>query len=233
MSVISAPAFMSFGAELRYRIESVADRALSFVMPPTCGGCYRNGTALCDECRPAFEGRTGGPLGMSNPSGMTLPPSLVQLEWCAPRAGVAGRAVDRLTAVGDIRLARPLGEAIARRWAAAGTGGDVLVPVPATVERTRDRGYDQAALLAQAAGRKLHLPVMAVLRRRGPDVEVLDTPRIRGRWIVLIDDVVTTGATLAACADALLAAGARAVSAVVVAEDRPSPIAAPRFLVTA
>jgi predicted amidophosphoribosyltransferase len=149
---------------------------------------------------------------------------------------------------------------MAARWRRVGIGGDLLVPVPVHGERARERGFDQAVLLAESAGRALGSPVArAVVRtrsthrqfdldrdaraanvrgafglapagrapraaagvRRGAPIPVaVAQERVRGRWIVLIDDVVTTGATLAACANVLLDAGAVGVSALTLARER-------------
>ena len=138
----------------------------------------------------------------------------------------------------------PLGEAIARRWLRVGAGGDVLVPVPVHSERARRRGYDQAELIARAAAAALGLPCAPILERTRATIAQFDLDRttrasnvrgafqlrarpggspgnpLTGRWIVLIDDVVTTGATLSACAEPLLAAGALGVSAITVARER-------------
>jgi ComF family protein len=151
---------------------------------------------------------------------------------------VTRRAVHRLKYSGERRLAGPLGEAVASRWRVAGAGGDVLVPVPASADRIRERGYDQAVLIARVAGRHLQLPVAEAVRRahdttaqfdldrtnRGANVrdafDVIAADQIRGRWVILVDDIVTTGSTLAACAEALLREGATAVSAVTVARER-------------
>ena len=165
------------------------------------------------------------------------------LTWCAGVSGLVRRALHELKYGGEQRLARPLGEAIARRWARVGAGGDVLVPVPVHEERRRRRGYDQAELIARAAAATLGLPCAPILGRVRATTAQFDLDRatrahnvrgafalrpganpaarpLAGRWVVLIDDVVTTGATLSECAAPLLAAGALGVSAITVARER-------------
>jgi len=153
---------------------------------------------------------------------------------------VTRRALHALKYDGERRLAPLMGAAVARRWARVGAAGDALVPVPASPDRVRERGYDQATLIAAEAGRRLDLPVVLALERTRATTAQFDLDRsaratnlvdafgvraddaidVRDRWLVLVDDVVTTGATLAACATALLDAGALAVSAVAVARER-------------
>src|SRR4051794_29994406 len=207
-------------------VGSAASRALDLALPAVCAGCGLEGPPLCRECRPAVDVRLAAAPGvvLGLPSDIPLP--LIQLEWCAPFTGVTRQALHHLKYAGERRLAGPLGEAMAARWSRAGAGGDALVPVPASVDRVRERGYDQAVLLARVAARHLRLPVREVLTRarvtaaqfdldrshRGANVKgafhLLDAAAVRGRWVVLVDDVVTTGSTLAACANALLEGGA-------------------------
>lgn len=237
---------MSTFERVAHRISEAASQALDLALPAVCAGCGREGRALCAECEPALNLRALRPPGV--PIGMPgdTPAPLAQIEWCSGFTGVAKRALHRLKYSGDRRLAVPLGRAVARRWAHAGAGGDVLVPVPASADRVRDRGYDQAILIARAAGTQLRLPVHPeLLERTRRTIAQFDLDRAsRGRnvrgafrirpgsslpqgsgpggapWIVLVDDVLTTGSTLAACAQVLLDAGAFAVSAVTVARER-------------
>ena len=110
----------------------------------------------------------GAPIGLPT----AMPAGLVQLEWCASFGGPARACLHALKYDGERRLAAPLGRLMAQRWRAVGIGGDVLVPVPVHAARRRERGFDQAELLAQGAARALGLPVVwrrcAARRRRRP-----------------------------------------------------------------
>jgi ComF family protein len=176
---------------------------------------------------------------MGLPSG--LPMLIAQLEWCAPFSGPVRAALHGLKYAGERRLTEPLAAAVAARWRAAGAGGELLVPVPVHAERARRRGYDQAVLLTVEISRRLPMPWLPALERTRNTSPQFDLGRrarranvagafavrgpreaaaVRDRWVVLVDDVVTTGSTLTSCSEALYAAGATAVSAVTVARER-------------
>jgi ComF family protein len=178
----------------------------------------------------------GVPIGLPS----NAPAGIVQLEWCSAFNGPARASIHALKYDGERRLVKPLSELMAARWRACGVGGDILVPVPVHAAKKRQRGFDQAELLARGVSRELGIPMLYALQRaakttaqhslgRGARASNVAAafgvaPRclgdVSGRWIVLVDDVVTTGATLAGCARALYESGAFAVSALTLARER-------------
>ena len=226
-------------------IRRLTAATLDLAFPALCSGCGREGPPLCASCLPALDARLGLPGGTPLGLPADIPAPLLQLDWCAPFAGAVRSGLHDLKYRGERRLAEPFGAAAARRWARVGSGAQVVVPVPVHTERERQRGYDQAALIAAVAARDLGLPAVRALERRRATIAQFELGRDRratnvagafavsevraggaartavvGRWVLLVDDVVTTGATLAACATALREAGAVAVSAIAVARER-------------
>lgn len=215
-------------------------RLLDLVVPATCAGCGVEGAPLCARCAEPLRRRRHEPPGVPVGLWAPLPVGLVQLEWCATFSGPVRDALHALKYRGERRLGPLLADALAERWRRAGRGGDVLVPVPIHAARRRERGFDQAEDLAACTARELGLPWLAALERRtrtvaqhslgrrqralnmGGAFVVRDRDReaVADRWVIVVDDVSTTGVTLSECAAALLAAGARAVSGLTVARDR-------------
>ena len=141
----------------------------------------------------------------------------IKYRGCREGATLAGRWMAE-----DARCAAPL----------LGARRPLVVPVPARRASVRERGFDQAVVIARAYGRVLRAQVEpgALVRRResGPQAgrgwvarRLAVAGAFRGRWlrvlereVVLVDDVLSTGATADACARALLSAGARSVDLV-------------------
>lgn len=128
-------------------------------------------------------------------------------------------------------LGEPLGQLMAAAWPAQEISPSVVIPVPLYPQRQQERGYNQSMLLAEQLCdvHDLRLTQTALRRVRNtrPQMElganereqnvaeafVADETAVRNQDILLVDDVCTTGSTLTACAQALLAAGASSVSA--------------------
>lgn len=147
------------------------------------------------------------------------------------------------------RLGTKLGELLGTMWESLMTemdaGRTVIVPVPLHASRVRERGFNQAALLAEGLSHDLvrrrgvaGVDARALLRIRptrpqtGLSISarrenvrgafsVADPHSVRGRTVVLVDDVMTTGSTLSSCATVLKAAGARCVMALTLARATP------------
>ena len=199
-------------------VRRAAGQALDAALPANCVGCGREGPPLCEACVPALDRRLEAPAGV--PIGLPgdLPAPLLQLDWCAPFSGTVRAALHAIKYGGEQRLAEPLGAAVARRWARIGVGADLVTHVPVHAARARTRGYDQAALISRVAARHLGLPYAPLLSRERATIAQFDLDRpdraanvagafavhpelgtvLVGRWVLLVDDVVTTGATLAA-----------------------------------
>jgi ComF family protein len=140
---------------------------------------------------------------------------------------------------GNTRLAEPLGLLLAQAYTRYGMRADMLIAVPLHSERQQQRGYNHAALLADVCSARLGVPLNSgVLVRQRATVAQIDLhPReryqnvagafacasapasgvIKGRSIVIVDAVSTTGATLEACAVPLFAAGAKEIWGLVLA----------------
>ncbi len=212
---------------------------LDLVVPARCAGCAVEGADLCPACARALA----GPARRADPS--PAPAGLPPVYAVAGYDGAARRALLAHKERGARSLAGPLGVALARSVVAAlpPPGPPVaLVPVPSTRVARRERGDDpllrlarRAARVLQAAGWSATLARPLRHARAVVDSAGLTAPqraanlagalvadpaaaqRVAGCRVVLLDDLVTTGATLAEAARALRAAGVAPAAAAVVA----------------
>jgi ComF family protein len=140
-------------------------------------------------------------------------------------------AIHRFKYDGLSVLAEPLGALMAAYWWTHPLAADVVVPVPLHRRRVRERGYNQSALLAEAVSLEhdVSIDTEVLVRHRATVPQVglsvdrrsknvqgafrCNDDRLKGADVLVIDDVCTTGATVEACAVALLDSGARSVRA--------------------
>ena len=191
-------------------------------LPTSCPVCGALGPAPCEGC--AGELRAAPAL-----------PAPAGVDTCVALLAYAG-AGRELVARLKYRNARASVPFLARGMAAVVPAPvDLVTWAPTTPARRRDRGFDQARLLAGTVARELGVPCRPLLRRRpGPAQTGRDalarrqgpafTARraLAGRRVLLVDDVVTTGATVTAAARALTGAGAVEVHVVAAARTPPS-----------
>jgi predicted amidophosphoribosyltransferase len=186
---------------------------------PTCAGCAQPGESLCRRCR--FT--------------LAVAPKPPHRRAAFVYDGTVREAIVAMKYRNRRGAARSLARTAVARLGLAGTRFDVVTWAPTSAARARARGYDQAELLARAMAAELGLPCRRLLYRpHGPAqtgrsrAERLAGPPFRARRtsarrVLLVDDVVTTGATLESAERALSAAGIGSVTSIAVAATAAAP----------
>lgn len=207
---------------LRAVVTGAVRDVAALVLPQVCAGCGEDGARLCRACTAALE-----PVVQRQDLGELPVWSGLTFE------GVAARVIRACKEDARPHLARSLAPALRAALAAAGGARDrsaslIAVPVPASAKALRTRGFRLGEVVAGAAGvaprRALKL-IVQTRDQRGLDVDeralnlrgAFRALGVRGSSVVVIDDVVTSGATLLEGARALRAAGAEVVAAATIA----------------
>ena len=200
---------------------------------PLCGRCWCSITRLgppgCDVCGAA------SPTVVSFTGSQRVEHGREGARAAAIYEGALREALHAFKFSRKRALARPLGDLALEQCAASLPEGiEAVIPVPLARERERERGFNQALLLARRIAGRLELPtrprwlvrvratrpqsdLSAAERRANVRGAFRASRRVAGRHVVVVDDILTTGATLEACARALRAAGARRVGVLTVA----------------
>jgi ComF family protein len=224
------------------RLFQLAEKFRDLIFPPICANCRQAGTLICADCyqqiqwikKPICAG-CGQMLGSNTNQKLCKtcqahPLPLKQICAATIFAEPISTIIHKMKYEGAFGLASNLADLMVSAWSEWETPVDLVVPIPLHPARQKNRGYNQSALIAQyfskQLGYKFAPDVLKRARFTVPQVGLNAEDRLKNvqnafaaenceiskMRILLIDDVCTTGATLASAAETLLEAGASAVS---------------------
>lgn len=212
--------------------------ALDWVFPPACGGCGHGGSRWCEACERAIARieepvciRCGNPTSVMGTCSQcqVASPAYEALRSFAIYQDPLREAIHRLKYGGDVGLGEVLSKHLVELYNQLKWEIDMVVPVPLSSKRLKERGYNQAGMLGRPlayATQKSYRPgalqrkretrsqVGLSARERRQNVEGAfraQAGEVKGKVVLVVDDVTTTGSTISACAQALREAGASAV----------------------
>ena len=220
----------------------IIDKAVGLLAPQICLGCSTEGSVLCNSCIELYhepvQPRCAGCHSLSEDFRVCskcrswLP--LKKIYISGNYEGVSKQLVKSLKFEQQRQSAEPMSKIMSELL--HGISPDtILCPVPTAPKRIRERGFDHAKLISESLGSITGLKSKSLLRRKSntrqlgssrkqritqvlDEFEQIDKLEIQGKKILLIDDVMTTGATLSAVAQILKSAGAEQVSAIIFAQ---------------
>ncbi len=210
---------------------------------PICGA-PRDGELLCPACRKTLHELQNCPhcanfiaKGRATIHACPRCPEVSAMLACFPYTAELRERLRLLKYYRKAQIAADFGGLLAARWHDFAADADAIVPVPLHPARFAERGYNQSELLAKALSRELQIPVYAHAVKRTKNTKAQhslspreraenlqsafaagrDLPKVNGKRIILLDDIITTGATMRGCAEILRSGGAAAVYALAVA----------------
>jgi ComF family protein len=223
---------------LAYRAYKILWKALDWLFPPICGGCNTAGARWCSDCALKTQ-EIPAPIcpicGNPNSNNQPCPrcqasrPLFTALRSYAVFGGPLREAIHKLKYKRDIGLGDALAEPMIQSLEKLNWSLDIITSVPLGLARFKERGYNQATLLARPISLCLQIPFssraltrvretktqvgLTVSERQENMVGAFQAKRelVQRKKVLVIDDVATSGATLNACANALLEAEASQV----------------------
>jgi ComF family protein len=213
-------------------LSTLAGGLRDLLWPLTCAACEALLPGAAPLCRRCAETLVESRSGRQQPS-FTPPTPFPETHAAFEYGGQLALAIVRAKYGPDGAAARRLGRLLAPLPTA-----DLVIPVPLHPRRLRRRGFNQAAELARGAGARVEVGVLERIRDTPPQtgrpraarlrnvtgafaVPPRARPRLFGRRVLLVDDVLTTGATVWACAETLAGAGAAAIRVATLARSTP------------
>ena len=232
---------------LASKLTYLKEATLDLLFPRRCVGCGRMGEFICLGCRRKLP-RLAPPLcpkcGKPQSSGLLCancwrePSKLDGIRSVCPFDGVMRQAIYELKYHNLKAISDTLAELLADYLKVNPLPGEVLIPVPLHPKRLKERGYNHSSLLSRELGKLIDLTVVdnclvrlkhslpqaraatvTERRRNVADAFFCRDERLKGKKVLLIDDVCTSGATLEACAVALKDGGATSVWGLTLARE--------------
>lgn len=230
-----------------YRMYKYAWAGLDLFFPPHCGGCNTSGSRWCSQCQLSVKKL---PKTVCNLCGRPMPylsecytcesntPSYDALRSWAFYEGPVRKAIHNLKYRGDMSLGEILAQPLVNLVTNICWDADLILPVPMGTKRISTRGFNHAALLTRPIAYAMGIPFTKKCLRKIRDTPtqvglslpvrltnvkgafLAEEKNIKGRRLILVDDVTTSGATMEACAIALREAGAAAVYGLTIARTR-------------
>ncbi len=211
-------------------------KLIDYIFPPRCAGCGLIGERFCPDCAQKvhlLEGniceKCGEPLNYLQHNIQDCIDRLQNLNWMRSFSYYQpplSLAIQKLKYHRDIGIAEVLANYLVKLYNKNKLDIDMVIPVPLSQNRLHERGYNQSFLLALPFSMMIKKPINKQSLRRFKETRsqvgldrheryinvseafIADSSAVRGKNILLIDDVSTTGSTLEACASALKIAGA-------------------------
>ncbi len=211
-------------------ISTILNSILRILFPDRCASCTKVGELFCLDCRTRLQPYPG-PM-------QRIPAMLDDVYIGYVFDGPLRDAVHAMKYHRRRRMVEPLGNLLTEALDASGLIADALLPIPMHKARLAERGFNQAAELAAQLGTLCGMPVLHSMQRiRATEQQahlnsVQRVSNVQGAFlwdsqqppparILLVDDVLTTGSTMNACAEALRRAGAEHVYGLALARSRP------------
>lgn len=220
---------------------SIIERLTSLFAPDDCLVCCQEGRLLCRQCLPTLIPVTGRCFSCRAPTSgvscigcLALFPATT-LQAATDYSGNAKVLVGRLKFHGNQSAAGLMATLMSQRCDIPFAANTIVSYVPATTTHVRQRGFDQAALIARSLAAGQRLPFVSAVRRSGDQhqfgadretrlqqlsasIRVVQAAQLKGAHVILIDDVLTTGTSLRIASQQLRAAGVVRVDAIAFAQ---------------
>ena len=218
-----------------------ANKAINLFFPTVCALCGKLGPMICTDCLSQFA-RVSEPhchrcghtlIHAANACGNCLSPdfNLSQVRTTLVYREPVTNVIHALKYKGLFALSKPLAQLMVDSWPNWDESPELLIPIPLHPQRKKQRGFNQSELLADVVGQKENIPIardaLKRVKNTAPQIGLSPKERqenvrdafaadpnvVKGKRILLMDDVFTTGSTMKAAAKELLASGTTSVSA--------------------